>query len=98
MNIVYVVGILFLLMCASAFVSCAELALASARKIKLQLLEKEGDARATAVLAMQEQAGSFIAVVQIGLNTVAILAGVVGEAALRPYLENVFASVPYAGT
>ena len=98
MNIVYVVGILFLLMCASAFVSCAELALASARKIKLQLLEKEGDARATAVLAMQEQAGSFIAVVQIGLNTVAILAGVVGEAALRPYLESVFASVPYAGT
>ena len=86
MNIVEALVILLLLVAVSAFVSCSELALASSRKIKLQILGKEGDVRALDVLQMQEQPGSFITVVQIGLNAVAILAGVVGEAAVRPYL------------
>ena len=86
MNIFEAVLILLLLVAVSAFVSCSELALASSRKIKLQVLGKEGDTRALDVLNMQEQPGSFITVVQIGLNAVAILAGIVGEAAVRPYL------------
>ena len=86
MNIFEAVLILLLLVAVSAFVSCSELALASSRKIKLQVLGKEGDTRALDVLNMQEQPGSFITVVQIGLNAVAILAGIVGEAAVRPDL------------
>lgn len=80
-------------------VSCAELALASSRKIKLQVMGKEGDVRAFDVLQMQQQPGSFITVVQIGLNAVAILGGIVGEAALRPYFNQLFADrFEWAGT
>ncbi|PSJ81080.1 hemolysin family protein [Neisseria iguanae] len=92
MNIIEALFLLLLLIILSAFVSCSELALASARKIKLQVMSKEGgDVRALDVLNMQQQPGSFITVVQIGLNAVAILAGIVGEAAIRPYFERIFA-------
>ena len=91
MSIFHALSVLCLLILISAFVSCSELALASARKIKLQMLAKEGDTRALDVLNMQQQPGSFITIVQIGLNAVAILAGIVGEAAVRPYFAALFA-------
>ncbi|QEY25859.1 hemolysin family protein [Neisseria zalophi] len=82
--------VLFLLILMSGFVSAAELALASSRKIKLQVMGKEGDVRALEVLAMQEQPGSFITIVQIGLNAVAVLGGIIGEAAIRPFFSQLF--------
>mgnify|MGYP000885367269 CR=1 FL=1 len=93
MNILEALLLLCLLIVISAFVSCSELALASARKIKLQVMAKDGgDTRALDVLNMQQQPGSFITVVQIGLNAVAILAGIVGEAAVRPYFDGLLAN------
>ena len=93
MNILEALLLLVLLIVISAFVSCSELALASARKIKLQVMAKDGgDTRALDVLNMQQQPGSFITVVQIGLNAVAILAGIVGEAAVRPYFGGLLAN------
>ena len=75
------------LIAASAFFSIAELALAASRRLKLQQLADEGDARALRVLAVQEQPGHYFTVVQIGVNTVAILGGFVGEGALTPHFE-----------
>ncbi|MCV2368791.1 polyamine export protein PaeA [Roseateles oligotrophus] len=75
------------LITASAFFSIAELALAASRRLKLQQLADEGDARAERVLAVQEQPGHYFTVVQIGVNTVAILGGFVGEGALTPHFE-----------
>ena len=60
MNILEALLLLCLLIVISAFVSCSELALASARKIKLQVMAKDGDdTRALDVLNMQQQPGSF---------------------------------------
>ncbi|GAF62638.1 LOW QUALITY PROTEIN: hemolysin and related protein containing CBS domains [Psychrobacter sp. JCM 18903] len=78
---------LLLLLALSAFVSAAEIAIAAGRKIKLQIMAKEGDVRAFDVLKMQEHPGSFITVVQVVLNAVAISAGAVGESAISLYLE-----------
>ena len=79
---------LVLLLALSAFVSAAEIAIAAGRKIKLQIMAKEGEVRALDVLNMQEHPGSFITVVQVVLNAVAISAGAVGESALSPYLQQ----------
>lgn len=76
------------LILASAFLSVSEIAFAAARKIKLKLLAEGGEVRATKVLALQEQPGNFFAASQIGLNGIAILAGIFGEAAFRPYFVN----------
>ncbi|WP_201557194.1 hemolysin family protein [Psychrobacter sp. 72-O-c] len=81
---------ILLLIALSAFVSGAEIAIAAARKVKLQILAKEGDVRALVVLNMQEHPGSFITVVQVVLNAVAILAGAIGESAISPYLGLLF--------
>ncbi|MCV2365959.1 hemolysin family protein [Paucibacter sp. DJ1R-11] len=76
------------LIAASAFFSVAELSLAASRRLKLRQWADEGDARAERVLAVQEQPGHYFTVVQIGVNTVAILGGIVGEGALTPYFET----------
>ncbi|WP_296405396.1 hemolysin family protein [Psychrobacter sp.] len=88
MTLITAVISIFILIAISAVVSSSELALASARKIKLQILAKDGEVRALDVLAMQDSPGSFITVVQILLNAVAILAGVIGESAISPYFED----------
>ena len=66
----------------------AELALAASRRLKLRQLADEGDARADRVLAVQERPGHYVTVVQIGVNTVAILGGIVGEGLLTPYFAS----------
>lgn len=82
-----IIGI-FLLIILSAVISSAEISLAGARKIKLQALINEGNQKAEKVLKLQEQPGRFITMVQIGLNMIAILAGVIGESALNPYFTE----------
>ena len=80
--------ILLVLIIISAVVSCAEISLAGARKLKLQVLANDGDSRAEQVLKLQEQPGRFITIVQIALNMVAIFGGMVGESAISPYIRQ----------
>src|SRR5450830_397217 len=82
---------ILLLVVISAFLSCAEISLAASRKIRLEMLAKDGDHNALRVLALQAQPGNFFTVVQIGLNAVAILGGVVGEPALTPHMRDLVA-------
>ncbi|MDG0856937.1 hemolysin family protein [Roseateles puraquae] len=65
----------------------AELSLAASRRLNLQQRADAGDHRAARVLAVQEHPGDYFTVVQIGVNTVAILAGIVGEGAFTPHFE-----------
>ena len=78
------------LIAASAFFSLAEISLAASRRLRLRQLADDGDARAERVLRVQEQPGPYFTVVQIGLNAVAILGGVVGEGAFSPWFARVF--------
>ncbi len=80
-----------LLILGSAFFSMAELSLAASRRLNLQQRADAGDARAGRVLAVQSHPGDYFTVVQIGVNTVAILAGIVGEGAFTPHFEAVLA-------
>lgn len=86
MNLFEAIISLALLIMVSTVISAAEISLAGARKIKLQNLMNEGNQKAEQVLKLQAEPGRFITVVQIGLNMVAILGGVIGESAIRPYL------------
>lgn len=82
--------VILLLIVISAFFSLSEISLAAARKIKLKLLADEGNINAQRVLKMQETPGMFFTVVQIGLNAVAILGGIVGDAAFSPAFNSLF--------
>ncbi|BFU60706.1 MULTISPECIES: hemolysin family protein [Rodentibacter] len=88
MNLFVAILVLILLIIISAIVSSAEISLAGARRIKLQNMANEGNLKAAQVLRLQEQPGSFITVVQIGLNMVAILGGMIGEADISLHLQH----------
>ncbi|MFZ2269636.1 MAG: hemolysin family protein [Azonexus sp.] len=83
--------IILLLIATSAFFAVSEISLAAARKLKLEQMRDEGELRAARVLALQKQPGHFFTAVQIGLNAVAILAGVLGEGAYAPHFSRLFA-------
>ena len=88
--------VICILVLISSFFSISEIALAGARRIKLKLLAESGDNRANKILHLQENSAEFFATSQIGLNAVAILGGIVGESALRPYFID-FISPFYQG-
>ena len=91
MTLTHSLLLIALLIAASAFFSVAEISLAASRRLRLRQLADEGDARAERVLQMQDQPGVYFTVVQIGLNAVAILGGIVGEGALSPYFGALLA-------
>ena len=68
--------LMLLLVASSAFFSISEIALAASRKMRLRLMATEGNVNAEKVLALQEHPGNFFTIVQIGLNAVAILGGI----------------------
>lgn len=80
-----------LLIIASAFFAIAEISLAAARQIKLNVLVDEGNQQAKLVLALQVNSGAFIAAIQIALNAIAILGGIIGEAAFTPMIRELIA-------
>ncbi len=83
MSILLKIIIIFLLVVISAFFSVSEIALASARKLKLQGLIEEGNERAQKILKIQENSGDFFAIVQIGINIVSILGGSLGSSIVK---------------
>jgi len=79
------IGILIM---ASAFFAMSEIGMAAARKIKLRVMSEEGNSKADAVIALQENPGAFFAMIQIALNAISILGGIIGEQALTPYIKE----------
>jgi CBS domain containing-hemolysin-like protein len=88
--------IITVLISISAFFSMSEIALAAARKLRLRQLAADGASKAQLVLDLQQHPGNFFTIVQIGLNAVAILGGIIGEAAFTPYFVSVV-EVVYQG-
>jgi CBS domain containing-hemolysin-like protein len=80
--------IIALLVALSALFSLSEMSVAASRRLKLRQLLDQGDARAQDVLDVQDEPGDFFTVIQIGQNTVAILAGLVGEGAFTPAMAR----------
>ncbi|QSX33416.1 HlyC/CorC family transporter [Shewanella avicenniae] len=85
--------LVIVLIAVSCLFSMSEIALAAARKIRLRQMMDEGDIRAEKVLTLQAAPGNFFTVVQIGLNAVAIMGGIVGESAFTPYFTQLLAGV-----
>lgn len=84
--------ILFVCILLSVFFAISEISLAASRKIKLQMLADEGPVKAQKVLNLQASSGKFFTLIQIGIHSVAILAGAVGESALSPFFEPLVAN------
>lgn len=81
------VFLLLSLVCISAFFSSAEISIAASRKSRLQSLYEDGERRAKLVLDLQEHPGPFFSALQVAVNAVALLGGIVGDAAFSPFFD-----------
>ena len=82
------VAILLALILLNGAFAMSEIALVAARKGRLQPLAEEGDAGALAALRLHEGPTQFLSTIQIGITSIGILNGIVGEAALAPLLAE----------
>lgn len=86
--------VLLLLVLLNGVLSMSEIAMVSARKVRLRERADAGDAGARAALDLAADPGRFLSTVQIGITLVGILAGVFGGATFARHLSDLFGSVP----
>ncbi len=79
--------IVFLTLLNGVF-AMSEMALASSRKARLAAMEEGGDKGATAALHLLEQPTQFLSTVQVGITSIGMLNGIVGEAAFSAGLAH----------
>jgi putative hemolysin len=78
--------IVFLTLLNGVF-AMSEMALASSRKARLAALAEAGDRGAQAALRLMDQPTQFLSTVQIGITSIGVLNGIVGEAAFSEGLS-----------
>jgi putative hemolysin len=72
--------IAFLILLNGLF-AMSEMALASSRKARLAALDEAGDKGAKVAISLLEQPTQFLSTVQVGITSIGVLNGIVGEAA-----------------
>src|SRR5829696_4351588 len=82
---VLVLAVLILL---NGVFAMSEIALVTARKTRLQKLIDAGDRPAIAAVKLGEDPTRFLSTIQIGITSISVLNGIVGEATLaQPFAE-----------
>ena len=87
------IAILFALILLNGLFAMSEIALVTARKARLQKLIDEGDSGAAAAVKLGQDPTRFLSTIQIGITSIGVLNGIVGEAALAAPLAAWLASI-----
>jgi putative hemolysin len=75
------VALLLFLIFLNALFAMSEMALTASRKARLQVMVEAGDSGARHAMALHDDPTKFLSVVQIGITSISILNGIVGDAA-----------------
>lgn len=88
---------IFLLLIANAIFAMSELAIISARRVRLEPRAEEGDRGAQAALELAATPDIFLSTVQVGITFIGILAGAVGGARIARVLQELLVPLPVVG-
>ena len=92
--------IVLLLLVLNGVFAMSELAIVTARKVRLEQRAEDGDAGARAALALAHDPTQFLSTVQVGITLIGVLAGAFGGATIAEKLAlglaRVAAIAPYA--
>ena len=80
--------LLLLLILLNGILAMSEIAVVSSRKSRLQKLADDGSPGAQSALALSNEPSGFLSTVQVGITTVGILSGAIGESALADPLTD----------
>jgi putative hemolysin len=83
------------LILANGVFAMAEIAVVSARKVRLQQRADDGDAAASAALKLARHPGDFLSAVQIGITLIGILTGAFGGATIAEELALALEPIPW---
>ncbi|MHB1185383.1 MAG: hemolysin family protein [Desulfobulbia bacterium] len=93
--------ILFGLIALNGVFAMSEIALLTARKARLKKLVADGDASAGVALELGEDPTRFLSTIQIGITSIGVLSGIVGESVLAvpfsQWLQSFGLPAPTAG-
>ncbi len=78
MDIAFLVFLIFV----NAIFAMSEMALTASRKARLQVMVETGESGAQAAMDLHDNPTKFLSVVQVGITSIGVLNGIVGEAAL----------------
>ncbi len=81
--------LLFLLICLNGVFSMSEIALVTSRKARLQVMSEDGNKGAKTALRLQADPTWALSTIQVGITSIGILSGIVGEAALAGPMSEV---------
>jgi len=94
------VALLIFLILLNALFAMSEMALTASRKARLQVMVEAGDSGAQAAMDLHENPTKFLSVVQVGITSIGILNGIVGDAAFSApfahWLQETFPIKPRA--
>ena len=89
------VFLLLLLILFNGVLAMSEIAIVSSRKSRLQKLADDGSPGAETALALANEPSGFLSTIQVGITTVGILSGAIGENALATPLAAWLSEVPF---
>lgn len=87
-------ALLFVLIIINGVFAMSEIAVVSSRKARLQNLADDGSAGAKAALALHHEPSSFLSTIQVGITSVGIMSGAIGEATIAAPLAEWLAKMP----
>lgn len=85
---------LLLLILLNGLLAMSEIAVVSSRKSRLQKLADDGSPGAKTALDLSNEPSGFLSTVQVGITTVGILSGAIGESALADPLGEWLSGIP----
>ena len=92
--------LLLLLILVNAVFAMSEMAVVSSRKARLQRMADDGFPGAKSAVLLNEEPSAFLSTIQVGITTIGILSGVVGEgliaAPIAAWLSQYEILAPYA--
>lgn len=87
--------LLVLLTLLNGIFAMSEIALVSSRKVRLQSLSDEGSSGAKKALELYRSPARFLSTIQVGITSIGILSGAVGEKAISAPLAAWLGKIPY---
>ncbi len=90
-------GIILLLIVLNGIFAMSEIAVVSSRKARLQRMAEDGSQGAAAALKLHSEPSRFLSTIQVGITSIGILSGAVGEAALADPLTQWLSQFPLLG-
>jgi len=89
------IGVIFLLILLNGFFAMSEIALVSARKVRLEQRAAEGDKGAQNALELTKSTNKFLSAVQVGITLIGVLTGALGGATLAARISVGLAHFPW---